>query len=255
MSKFLRMMEAQSLRPEDFRKPDKPTVPDTPTAPDPPTVVDRPTVGVTATVVDAPTATKPRTRIFRARRAQEGHTLAEHTVCTLLWRLGTGDETSRVVTMGYDRIATLACINPKTAKLTLRSLEQKLAIETTAKYDSDLRVGKTYRVFSFAEIERRREAAGLIWVEKGKGVNFVSMVDKPTVVASTTVATKPRGTGGLSGTVTGGPSGPLIEVNRTRQKAGGLKITEEQRAFARSVLADPESTERDREAAEHLLRG
>ena len=56
-------------------------------------------------------------------------------------------------------------------KANLRSLQAKLAVEAEAAFSNT--TATTYRVYSFAEILRRREAAGLTHVIRSKGSQFV----------------------------------------------------------------------------------
>jgi hypothetical protein len=58
-------------------------------------------------------------------------------------------------------------------------LIEKLAIEVIARQDSEIRVGKTYRVHSYKAILERRRAAGLEWVIKRKGIEFIRADELP----------------------------------------------------------------------------
>ena len=208
MSKFLRTMTALSKKPSDFKRPAGPTeqeqlgtVPDITTVPE--SSKDKQdseagTVPVINTVPNSPTVpnsqvtptSRPRVRVFRATRVQDGHSLGEHLIYEVLWRQGQGDDQVRTVQIGYDRLAALASVNWKTAKACLKSLEEKLAIETIAAANSNERTGKTYRIHCFTAILERRRAAGMQWVEKGRGVRFIEVGTVPiinTVPASNTV--------------------------------------------------------------------
>ena len=133
------------------------------------------TVPFINTVPDSTTVpdSKPRIRIFRATRVEHAHTAGERIIYEALWRSAQGDQVSRTIQIGYDRLASLASVNWKTARSCLKSLENKLAVETIQKENSNTRVGKTYRIYSFTAILERRRAAGLEWVEKGRGARFV----------------------------------------------------------------------------------
>src|SRR4051794_37679205 len=191
MSKFLRTMTALSKKPSDFRKPpiDPPPEPNIPAGPTTggsdigtvPVVNTVPDSGTVSVSVDGrrrvgnlpAAAPRPRIRIFRATRVEHGHTIGEHLVYEVLWRNALGNDTSRTIQIGYDRLAALANVNWKTAKTCLKGLEEKLAIETLAAENSNERTGKTYCVHSFTAILERRRDAGMEWVEKGRGVRFV----------------------------------------------------------------------------------
>ena len=138
------------------------------------------TVPLSTTVPDC----KPRVRIFRATHVEHAHTTGERIIYEALWRSAQGDQVSRTIQIGYDKLASLAYVNWKTARSCLKSLKEKLALETIQKENSNARLGKTYRIYSFTAILERRKAAGLEWVEKGRGVRFL----KPgTVPASASV--------------------------------------------------------------------
>jgi len=211
MSKFLRTMESLSKRPSDFKKSPDPgnlvaiddqamkdiwnridisqeetQKPETGTVPVYNTVPESGTVPVSTTVPDSGTApffaatpeahfeNKSRVRVFRATRVEHGHSSGEHIIYEVLWRNSVGDQLSRQIQIGYDKLATLANVNWKTAKACLRSLEAKLAIETIGQADPNQQLGRIYRIYSFTVILERRRAAGLDWVEKGRGVKFLA---------------------------------------------------------------------------------
>jgi hypothetical protein len=121
---------------------------------------------------------------------EHGHSSGEHIIYEVLWRNSVGDQMSRQIQIGYDKLGTLANVNWKTAKACLRSLEAKLAIETIGQADPNQQLGRTYRIYSFTLILERRRAAGLDWVEKGRGVKFLmtpTTLLVGTVPVSTTV--------------------------------------------------------------------
>lgn len=123
---------------------------------------------------EVPVENKPRVRVFRATRVEHGHSSGEHIIYEVLWRNSAGDQLSRQIQIGYDKLATLANVNWKTAKACLRSLESKLAIETIGQADPNQQLGRIYRIYSFTLILERRRAAGLDWVAKGRGVKFLA---------------------------------------------------------------------------------
>lgn len=129
---------------------------------------------------------------------EEGHSLAEQQLYRTLWEAGepeqrVGQQTdqgaghkagtavspadsgrSRLVRLGYDRLAAMARMSWLTVKTNLRSLERKLAIEVAAPEDSARRAGKQYRVFSAPVVIARREEAGLVWVRRTRGVELLT---------------------------------------------------------------------------------
>jgi hypothetical protein len=168
--------------------PDSNTVPDSGTVPVPTSVPE--SGRAPAFVTSEAVSDKPRVRVFRATRVEHGHSSGEHIIYEVLWRNSAGDQLARQIQIGYDRLATLANVNWKTAKACLRSLEAKLAIETIGQADPNQQLGRTYRIYSFTLILERRRSAGMDWVEKGRGVRFImSSITSPdgTVPVSPTV--------------------------------------------------------------------
>ena len=116
---------------------------------------------------------KPRVKIRRAVQVQDGHSLGEQLVLTTLWNeaLATEDKNYRRITIGYRTLSDLCGLTVNNCKANLKSLQAKLAIEPESGYSSI--TATTYRVFSFADILRRRDAAGLTHVIRSKGAQFV----------------------------------------------------------------------------------
>ncbi len=71
-------------------------------------------------------------------------------------------------------MAVVAGLSDKAVKRLTKSLIDKLAYDLTASENSATKTGRTYRIYSFANILKRRNAAGLQWVIKDKGVRFAS---------------------------------------------------------------------------------
>jgi len=94
-----------------------------------------------------------------------------------MWNAGTPEEgrESRLLRMGYRGLAGLCNLNPKSVKANLKSLEEKLAIERIGEFNAVDSTGRTYRIFSYGEVLARREGAGMLWVRKIKGVEFIPM--------------------------------------------------------------------------------
>jgi hypothetical protein len=121
---------------------------------------------------------------------EHGHTPGERLILQALWTKAAGNDRQRTIRIGYDRLANIASVNWKTARACLRSLEKKLAIETLEPEDSNSREGRLYRIYGFDLILERRKQAGLEWVQKGRGVEFLQPGTVPfigTVPSSTTV--------------------------------------------------------------------
>lgn len=113
--------------------------------------------------------------------AQDGHSRGEQAVYDALWDVGvpeSGD--SRLATLGLGALEKITRLHLTNVRTNLRSLEKKLAIEVVQQENSHSHQGKTYRVFPGAAILRKRQAAGLEWVIRTKGVAFVAAPQKRT---------------------------------------------------------------------------
>jgi len=96
---------------------------------------------------------------------EDGHSRAEQQVYAILWENATTlDDISRLITLGFASMGKLTGLSESNARINLRSLIQKLAIEEHTTYDCAASQGRTYRIYDPAEILRRRHAAGLRWV-------------------------------------------------------------------------------------------
>jgi hypothetical protein len=115
-----------------------------------------------------------RIKIRRASQVQDGHSLGEQLVLTTLWNVATAVEgqSYRRITIGYRTLSGMCGLTVNNCKSNLKSLYAKLAIEPETSYSNTM--ATTYRVFNFAEILRRREAAGLTYVIRSKGAQFVN---------------------------------------------------------------------------------
>jgi hypothetical protein len=193
MSKFLRQMTALSKKPSDFQQPGPTLVDPKSEESVPPTVSLEslsvpttdpapPTDSVWDTIKDPPTGifsvTPKDVRRPKPRRAtvvQDGHSHAEQAVYSALWENASPDNTgNRKVTIGLGRLSRFARLSENNCRLNIRSLVKKLALEEIGLEDSRNGIGKTYRIFSYGAILQRRKAAGMEWVIRTKGVQFVS---------------------------------------------------------------------------------
>lgn len=121
---------------------------------------------------DAPDFTRRRIRIREALTVQDGHSLAEQAVYDAMYRAGKpyqGD--SRTLTIGLRTLAELSRMAYSNCKANVRSLVAKLAIDEQEGFSYT--EGRTYVIYSFREILRRRRAAGLTHVVRTRGVVFV----------------------------------------------------------------------------------
>lgn len=119
-----------------------------------------------------------RQKIRRAVVAQDGHSGGEQLLYQTLWnaaRPEPGSLDRRIIVVGYQGMSALCKLDKKNCKKNAKGLIEKLAIEVAETYRSDERIGTTYRIFSYKEILRRREEAGMVWVVRTSGVRFVHL--------------------------------------------------------------------------------
>jgi hypothetical protein len=165
--------------------------------------------------------------MFRATRVEHGHSIGEHLVYEVLWRNSAGNDQTRTIQIGYDRLGSLANVNWKTAKSCLKTLEEKLAIEVIGAENSNERTGRTYRVYSFTAILERRRVAGMEWVEKGRGVRFITVGTVPVSPTVPFISTVPElHTVPESGTESVLKSG-TVSVPETGMPLGSIRNIEE----------------------------
>jgi hypothetical protein len=140
------------------------------------------TITGTLPVIDTPAWRHPKQeagfgnkRLYRCTLAQDGHSHTEEALYQALWRSGSPEsDDTRLTIMGYGEMAKRVRLSFNNTKYACQRLIAKLAIEEVAREVSDRRQGKTYRVFSYRAILEHRKEAGLEWVIRNKGVEFVS---------------------------------------------------------------------------------
>jgi hypothetical protein len=118
-----------------------------------------------------------RSRIWKAKMVEDGHSLAEQAVYEALWNaadpLSEGRD-GRTLRIGYHRLSQITRLSWVSVKANLRSLEKKLAIDVIASENSAAQEGKRYLVYSRPAILERRRRAGLEWVRRTRGVELLS---------------------------------------------------------------------------------
>jgi len=122
-------------------------------------------------------ATVPQRHVRRAVLAQDGHSSGEEMLYQALWNSKyTRQETreTKLVTIGWKAMAKMARMTPRNTKRNCQSLIDKLALEQLSDENSRESIGRTYRVFSYKSILERRRAAGMEWITRTRGVEFVS---------------------------------------------------------------------------------
>jgi hypothetical protein len=96
--------------------------------------------------------------------AQDAHTRAEQQVYEYLWQSAKPiDDISRSITIGFGAMARMVRLSESNARINVRSLVAKLAIQEHGAYNCERSIGRTYRIFNYSEILRRRREAGLLW--------------------------------------------------------------------------------------------
>jgi hypothetical protein len=126
-------------------------------------------------------------RIHPCQKVQDAHSHGENQLYAMLWAEGHADPhatddvfpKSKIVTMGWDRMARRAGMSDKAAKRNMQQLISKLAVELIAPEDCGIRRGRTYRVYSFTSILEVRKKYGMEYVVKDKGVRFVAKDGSP----------------------------------------------------------------------------
>ncbi len=113
-------------------------------------------------------------KIRPAMAVEDGHSLAEQAIYEALWKASSpGENGDRSIRVGYHKLARMTRLSWVSVKSNLRTLEKKLAIETTGSENSATREGKSYRIYSPAAILERRKGAGLEWVRRTRGVELL----------------------------------------------------------------------------------
>jgi hypothetical protein len=125
-----------------------------------------------------PDPRKRRFAVREMRHAQDAHTRAEQHVYECLWENAASyDAVSRTIMIGFGAMARLVGLSESNARINLRSLVAKLAVEEIAEYNCERSMGRTYRIFEPGEILRRRREAGLLWfMRRTLAVVFVDPV-------------------------------------------------------------------------------
>jgi hypothetical protein len=133
---------------------------------------------------------------------------------------------TRLSRLGLPRLAKEACVHQRNIGIIIRRLIQKKSIEIYQKEVSDLRTARSYRVFAYHQILERRKAAGLEWVVRGRGVEFVDAsthrpIFKDTVHAGPLITAGDAVSAGETPAVTASES-PAITAGETPAVTAGL---------------------------------
>jgi hypothetical protein len=118
--------------------------------------------------------TTRRPRIRKCAAAHDGHSLGEEVLYQALWKAATAESADvRIIVIGWRGMSQLCRMTPKNCKINTQRLIRKLALEVLSPYNTPESIGTTYRIFPSEAILRRRHAAGLEWVVRSRGVEFV----------------------------------------------------------------------------------
>ena len=125
-----------------------------------------------------------RTRGYLPRRCttvQHGHSNGESVLYGALWTKASleliaadGTPSTKLIVIGWRTMARLANMTDKNCKRNTKSLIGKLAMEIVDPHNVSIRKPTKYRLFSFRAILAARKDAGLEWVVRSKGVQFVN---------------------------------------------------------------------------------
>lgn len=116
-------------------------------------------------------------KVHKCTRAQDGHSHIEDVLYGVLRRAGRPEEgpSQNVITQAG---STLLCketrVHKRNLGTVLRGLVFKKSIEILDYEKSSTRTARRYRVFSYSEILKKRREAGLEWVVRRRGVEFVN---------------------------------------------------------------------------------
>jgi hypothetical protein len=135
--------------------------------------------GVASAPVIAPMPGVPlvppgRIRIRRCTAARDGHSLGEEVLYQALWKAAAPESSdTRILVIGWRGMSQLCRMTPKNCKINTQRLIRKLALEVLSPYNTPESIGTTYRIYSNEAILARRGAAGMQWVVRSRGVEFV----------------------------------------------------------------------------------
>lgn len=105
--------------------------------------------------------------VRRAVTAEEGHSRGEQSIYEAMWRDGEAQaDGSRLLRIGMLGLARRAGMSESNARMNLRGLFRKLAVEEETGYVCEAGQGRTWRVFSPEQVLERRRGAGMEFYRK-----------------------------------------------------------------------------------------
>jgi hypothetical protein len=113
-------------------------------------------------------------KVHHCRTVQDGHSPSEQGLYMMLWGIGIpmGEDT-RLVQVSLTKLAGRAGMTIKNLQLMLRRLEEKKTIALAKSFSYATKAPNAYHVFSYKAILQRRREAGLEYVVRNKGVQFI----------------------------------------------------------------------------------
>ena len=128
----------------------------------------------TPEVLSIPAVATQRLRIRRCSATHDGHSLGEEVLYQALWKAAQAESAdTRTIVIGWRGMSQLCRMTPKNCKINTQRLIRKLALGILSRYNTPESIGTTYRVYSDSAILERRREAGLEWVVRSRGVEFV----------------------------------------------------------------------------------
>ena len=207
-----------------------------------------------------------RQKVRRAIVAQDGHSSGEQLLYQVLWNAGSAETPeTRLLSIGYSGMSALCKLEKSNCKKNVQGLIQKLAVEITEPHQSVSSTGTTYRIFSYKEILRRREAASMVWVVRTSGVRFVNPLGNS---PSEPVGELPLGAGGdlppqsigslMAGAGGSSPRGPIgktpTQIERGRKEQESVLPSASENIEQLYTFARLQITEFDDDACRLLWR-
>jgi hypothetical protein len=154
-------------------------------------------------------------QVHRCVYAQDGHSTSEEAIYQVIWRAARPirpDDAYRLAQISQNELAARVRMTTRNLRPALQRLEEKLAIEEIRSFDRGAKTARIWKIFSYRSILQRRQAAGMEWVVRDKGVRFVDAPqDKPSPdITSPDVLslpiTSPDKPSGATGDITSGSS-------------------------------------------------
>src|SRR5271156_4174427 len=115
-------------------------------------------------------------KIHKCVKAQDGHSHVENELYGVLRRAGRAEDANSgnvIAQVGSAFLCKETRVHKRNIGALLRRLVFKKSIEVIGHEVSSTRTARRYRVFSYTEILKRRREAGLEWVVRRRGVEFV----------------------------------------------------------------------------------